>query len=95
MGADSEGVTEASKITLVGHGVASFPTRAEVAARTILLGSPDECAMEADLELGRSTIGRRLAANSEYSIITNYVSTRTKRCKGVVGVKNSNGEDTP
>ena len=35
-----------------------------------------------------AAIGRCVRPSSEYSIITNYVSTRAKRCKGVVGVKN-------
>ena len=43
------------------------------------------------MQLRPSAIGPRLPANSECSIITNYVSTRANRCKGVVGVKNFGG----
>ena len=44
-------------------------------------------AAEAESQFRPRVFGHVVRPSSEYSIITNYVSTRAERCKGVVGVK--------
>ncbi len=72
----------------VGARPPPLPSFSTIEGPAILVGWASECSAEAESQLRPSAIGRRLRANSEYSIITNYVSTRRTGCKGVVGVKN-------
>jgi hypothetical protein len=90
-GGDAEDVMAASEKSPVGQRPPSLSSCVRTDGPAILIGKADECVAAAELQPRPSPIGRRLPGNSEYSIITNYVSTRAERCKGVVGVENPVG----
>jgi hypothetical protein len=87
---DTKEVTAAREKPLVGHKVASLLASVRAGSTTSPIGSPNESAAETELGLKSCAIGDRLPANLEYSLITNYVSTRAERCKGVIGVNRVN-----